>query len=310
MKPSASVVIPVYNEEGSLAELIRRLKAVCSECFEEWEVIIVDDGSTDGSFPLLKKLKQEYAALSIIRFKRNFGKTSALAAAFSKVRFDLVVTMDGDLQDIPEEIPHLLQAFIEEEYDMVIGWKYPRKDPLHKVIPSRVFNLFLRIMTGRHFHDVNCGFKIFKKEVIGEFPLYGDLHRFIPYLIQTKGFVVGEKKVAHQERRWGRSKYTYRRFWGGFLDSLTVLFLLKFQEKPLHFFGSLGIITAFTGFLVNMYLTVLWLQGHPIGHRPLLILGVLLFVIGVQFLGIGLIAEMIRFEKKKYANYVIEEVIE
>ncbi len=310
MKDAASIVIPVFNEKGNISELVERVTRVCLDCFRKWEIIIVDDGSTDGTYNQLKSLCQRFSHIKVVRFKQNFGKTSALAAAFSMIHYEVVITLDGDLQDVPEEIPHLLETFSDENYDMLIGWKYPRKDPFHKVLPSRFFNLFLRVLTGCHFHDVNSGFKVFHKSVIGEFPLYGDLHRFIPYLLSQKGFKVGEKKVAHHERRWGRSKYTYKRFLGGFLDSLTVIFLLKFQEKPLHFFGSLGLIIAMVGFVINIYLTFLWVGGIPIGHRPLLILGVLLFVVGVQFLGIGLIAEMIRFENKRYADYIIEEVIE
>lgn len=310
MKYCASIVIPVYNEEGNLKELIKRVSEVCTNYFQRWEIIIVDDGSTDKTYPLLKSLKKLYMNVKIIHFKKNFGKTSALAAAFSRDLYDIVITMDGDLQDIPEEIPHLMQTFIEEGYDMLVGWKYPRKDPLHKIVPSKIFNLFLRLSAGKKIHDVNCGFKVFHKHVIKEIPLYGNLHRFIPYLLSKKGYHVGEKKVTHQQRNWGKSKYTYRRFWGGFLDSLTVLFLLKFREKPLHFFGSLGLIVILAGFFINLYLTIVWFLGQPIGHRPLLILGVLLFVVGIQFLGIGLIAEMLRFENKKSGDYVIDEVIE
>ena len=291
---AVSVVIPVFNERENVAKLYQELVTVLeSHSDKACEVIFVDDGSSDGTFEVLEALHARDARVKVIQFRRNFGKSAALSAGFAAAQGEVIFTMDGDLQDDPAEIPHFLES-LAAGFDLVSGWKYPRHDPISKTLPSKLFNATVRLTTGVQLHDFNCGFKAYRREVIEEIRLYGELHRYTPILAAQKGFRVAEIKVAHRPRKFGRSKYGFRRFARGFFDLLTVLFLGAYTWRPLHLFGWAGIGSFTLGFLINLYLAVLWFQGQgPIGNRPLLTLGVLLMIIGVQFFSMGLLAEMI-----------------
>ncbi|GIW06563.1 MAG: glycosyl transferase family 2 [Dehalococcoidia bacterium] len=290
--PRISIVVPVYNEEESLAILHRELVEAVGD--EPHEIIFVDDGSTDGSWRVLLQLAEADPAVRLVRFGRNFGKSAALAAGFHESRGEIVVTLDADLQDNPRHIPQFVQA-IEDGCDLVSGWKVVRHDPITKTLPSRIFNAVTVMATGvrPRLHDFNCGFKAYRRELILRLDLYGELHRFVPALAYWKGFRVCELPVEHRPRRFGRSKFGARRFLSGLLDLLTVLFLTRFNRKPMHLFGSIGLIGFAAGLAINLYLTALKVfAGQPIGERPLLLLGVLLMVMGLQFFGIGLLADL------------------
>ncbi|MDW7981265.1 MAG: glycosyltransferase family 2 protein [Thermomicrobium sp.] len=286
-----SIVIPVYDEVASLPELYQELDATLSLLPYRTELIFVDDGSSDGSSELLHQFFTLDRRVQVIQFRRNFGKSAALAAGFRAARGAFIVTLDADLQDDPREIPRLLEAL--EGADLVSGWKSPRRDPWTKRFPSWIFNTAVRLLTGVHLHDVNCGLKAYRAEVVHELPLYGELHRFIPVLAHARGFRVVELPVMHRPRRFGRSKYGPTRFARGLFDLLTVLFLTQYRPRPLHLFGWFGLVALGLGTTINAYLSVQWFLGHPIGHRPLLTLGVLLMTLGAQFFLTGLLAELI-----------------
>jgi len=289
-----SIVIPVLNEQGSMNALYHALTATLDSAnVQDYEIIFVDDGSRDGTFSVLETLHTQDKRVKVIQFRRNFGKSAALSAGFAEAQGVFVFTLDGDLQDDPTEIPRFL-AKMHEGFDLVSGWKYPRHDPLSKTLPSKFFNFVVRLTTGVKLHDFNCGFKAYRREVVQELRLYGELHRYTPILAYQKGFRVSEIKVTHHPRKFGRSKYGFRRFARGFFDLLTVLFLGAYTWRPLHLFGWAGVGTFTLGSLINLYLTILWFGGQgPIGNRPLLMLGVLLMIIGLQFFSMGLLAEMI-----------------
>jgi glycosyltransferase involved in cell wall biosynthesis len=289
---SLSLVVPVFNEAESLLNLYREIVATIEPLGLEWELIFVDDGSSDGSGRLLRALYAADPRVQLIQFRRNFGKSAALSAGFAAAGGDAVVTLDSDLQDIPAEIPRLLDE-LREGADLVSGWKFPRNDPLTKRLPSSLFNAVVRASTGLQLHDFNCGLKAYRSDVIREIHIYGELHRYIPVLAHFRGFRVTELKVGHRPRQFGASKFGGRRFARGFFDLLTVLFLTQYTRRPLHFFGWFGLSSLVVGFLINTYLSVLWFLGQPIGHRPLLTLGVLMMVVGAQFVVFGLLAEMI-----------------
>lgn len=288
---SLSVVVPLFNEAESLPPLYQELTAALDPLQLPYEMIFVDDGSTDASPRTLRALHAEDGRIQVIQFRRNFGKAAALAAGFAAARGDAVVTLDADLQDVPAEIPRLLDALADA--DLVSGWKYPRHDPLSKRLPSSLFNAVVRALSGVRLHDFNCGLKAYRADVLREVRLYGELHRYIPVLAHFRGFRVTELPVQHRARRFGKSKFGAGRFARGFFDLLTVLFLTQYTRRPLHFFGWFGLSTLITGFAINAYLAIVWFLGHPIGHRPLLTLGVLLMIIGAQFVLFGLLAEMI-----------------
>lgn len=284
-----SVVIPVFNEEKSLKELYWRLVKVLKKDFE---IIFVDDGSTDNSAMKILEIKEKDPRVSLVSLRRNFGKSKALMAGFQKTKGEVVITLDADLQDAPEEIPSFLKK-INEGYDLVVGWKKKRKDPFLTVFLSRIFNLFISFLTKIKIHDINCGFKAYKREVIENLDLYGDLYRFIPVLAASEGFRVAEIEVVHFPRKYGKSKYGISKFFRGFFDFFTILFLTKFKNRPLHFFGLVGGLLFLIGFLICGYLTILWFGGESIGRRPLLILGILLVIVGIQFFSTGLLGELI-----------------
>ncbi len=290
-----SVVVPVHDEEGSLAELHCELDQVFSRLEREpVEFVFVDDGSRDGSWSVLKSITASDRRARAIRFRRNFGKAAALTAGFESARGDLIFTLDGDLQDDPAEIPRFLDQ-LERGYDVLSGWKKTRHDPWHKVLPSRLFNGVVSALTGCKLHDHNCGFKLYRKQVLREVGIYGELHRFVPVLAHARGFRVGELEVGHRPRRHGASKYGVSRFLKGFLDLLTVRFLTRFSQRPLHVLGGLGVASLLFGGLGMLYLAVLWLNpaNRPIGDRPYLLYSITLLVVGVQLFSLGVLAELV-----------------
>ncbi len=301
-----SIVVPCYNEEHSLRELYERLSAVLQSITREYELIFIDDGSTDYSLDILQDLHQNDSRVKIIHFRKNFGKAQALSQGFKHSRGKTIVTIDADLQDFPEEIPNLL-AWMEEGFDLVSGWKRRREDPFGKRIASRIFNFFTSWFTGVKIHDFNCGLKAYRREVTEEMDLYGELYRFIPALALWKGFRAGEVVVKHGPRRYGKSKYGIERLIRGFFDLLTVIMLTKYTQKPLHFFGSMGILLSFMGFCIDAYLAIVWFSGTYIGNRPLLMLGTLLIILGIQFVFFGLLGELIVFSSKKDNDHIVKD---
>ena len=291
--PDLSVVVPVYDEQDSLRELVARVTDVCAATGVSFEILFVDDGSRDQSWSIISELAATNAAVRGVRFRRNRGKSAALASGFHRTAGRYVLTMDADLQDDPAEIPALI-AKLEEGYDLVSGWKVRRQDPLSKTIPSRFFNAITRIMSGIRLHDFNCGLKIYRSEVVKTVKLYGELHRYIPLLASNEGFDrIAELPVKHHPRKYGRTKFGLERYIRGFLDLLTVLFLTRFAARPMHFFGTLGTMAFVLGFLISLYLSVDKLvYGNPIGGRPLLILGAVLLLLGAQLFLTGLLGEI------------------
>ena len=296
-----SIVIPLHNEERSIALLYDELDAALQPLAEEWEAVFVDDGSTDGSFAALTRVHAGHDNVRVIRLRRNFGKATALATGFDNARGETIVTVDGDLQDDPAEIPRLL-AKLDEGYDLVSGWKTHRRDPLRRRIPSRIFNWVTGRVSGLRLHDMNCGLKAYRAEVVHGMRLYGELHRFIPVLAHYRGFRATELPVNHRPREHGRSRYGVERYVRGFLDLLTVSFIGRYRHRPLHLFGGLGLVLGTIGFVVLVYLTALKALGHAIGDRPLLTLGVLLVVVGLQFFSLGLISEMLTSQYEESAG--------
>jgi glycosyltransferase involved in cell wall biosynthesis len=309
-----SIVIPVYNEEENLKELHTKLSAVLSTITENYEILFIDDGSTDNSFAILKELNREDKDVKVIKFRRNFGKSIALNTAFRYAIGDIIITMDGDLQDDPEELPKFIEK-IGEGYGLVVGWKYPRKDPITKKIASKIFNRLTGMVMGVDVHDFNCGYKAFKRKALENIYLYGEMHRYIPALIAWQGFRITELKVKHHPREYGKSKYGATRIIKGFLDLITVKFLTGYATRPLHVFGIPGILSLLVGFFIGLYLAVLkYWKEVGIGNRPLLLLSILLIILGLQFISIGLLGEMITFheitrEKGENVERYIEEVV-
>lgn len=288
-----SVVVPVLDEVDSLPTLYRELTATLELLGRSYELLFVDDGSHDGSFATLEKLHRSDDRVRVIQHRRNFGKAAALQSGFRAARGEVIVTLDADLQDDPAELPRLLQH-LEDGHDLVSGWKHNRQDPASKTLPSRLFNRVTAWLTGVRLRDFNSGYKAYRREVVEELRLYGELHRFIPALAAWRGFRVDEVPVHHRPRRFGRSKYGSARFWRGSLDLLTVLFLTRYTRRPLHLFGSLGLVAWAIGGAVNLYLAALWLAGvRPIGNRPLLAFGILGMLVGLQFFCLGLLSELI-----------------
>lgn len=285
-----SVVIPLYNERESIGILYDRLVRVLQDLGVDYEIIFVDDGSTDGSASVLKDIASRDSRVKVIEFRRNFGKSAALASGFRHARGRTIVTMDSDLQDDPEEIPRFLQK-LEEGYDLVSGWKFPRQDPFFKRFASKVVNTLTNLVGGTSLHDMNCGFKAYRREVFQTIHLYGELHRYIPLLAYQFGFRIAEIKVKHHPRTFGKSKYNFPKQLAGVLDLATVLFLTRFYRKPLHLLGSFGAVFCGIGLLIYVYLGWLWLGGELIRNRPLLIIGMIMIIVGVQLFFFGLLAE-------------------
>jgi glycosyltransferase involved in cell wall biosynthesis len=309
-----SIVIPLHNEERSIALLYDELQAALEPLGQEWEAVFVDDGSVDGSFAALTRLHEANENVRVVRLRRNFGKAAALASGFGQARGEIVVTIDADLQDDPAEIPRLLVK-LDEGFDLVSGWKTRRRDPLRRRVLSRIFNWVTSRVSGLRLHDMNCGLKAYRAEVVRGMPLYGELHRFIPVLAQYRGFRVAELPVNHRPREHGRSRYGVERYVRGFLDLLTVSFIGRYRHRPLHLFGGLGLVLGLIGFAVLIYLTVVKALGHSIGERPLLTLGVLLVVVGLQFFSLGLISEMLTSQHeetavgREQAEFHVDEIL-
>ncbi|MDA0745013.1 MAG: glycosyltransferase family 2 protein [bacterium] len=307
--PEVSIVIPLLNEAESLPPLMEKIQKTMDTCARSYEVVFVDDGSTDDSMQVLEKLNATHPEVKVIQFRRNFGKAAGYAAAFQRVAGRFVITMDADLQDDPAEIPNLL-AKIEEGYDLVSGWKRKRFDPMGKTIPSKFFNWVTGRLSGINIHDFNCGLKAYRREVVEDVKIYGELHRYIPVLAHMEGYRVGEIPVQHHPRQFGKTKYGWGRLLKGFLDLLTVMYLGRYMERPLHLFGSIGLVLAILGTTVNGYITVLWFRFGNIQNRhPLLFLGILLSVLGVQFVCTGLIADMITRGSRPHEKYNIKKIL-
>lgn len=287
---SVTAVIPVYNEIESLAQFHKELTEALSS-LGQYEILFINDGSDDGSEEKLKQLADADNKVKVINFYRNYGKAAALAAGFEAADGDVVVTLDSDLQDDPAEIPAML-AMLEQDWDLVSGWKKQRRDPLSKRLPSKMFNIVVRMMTGVRIHDFNCGLKVYRTAVVKSIDVYGGLHRYIPALAKYKGFKVTEQEVAHRPRQFGKTKYGLARYFHGLFDLITVLFLGRYFQRPLHFFGLIGLFTMAAGFGISLYLTINWFRGIWIGSRPMLFLGMLLIIVGFQFFSLGLMAEI------------------
>ncbi len=310
--PDVSLIVPVYNEAESLPELADQIRTAMERASLTFEVWMVDDGSTDASWEVIEQLHALDPRFAGIRFRRNYGKSAALAVGFEHARGRYVATLDADLQDDPREIPPMIAMIEKEGYDLVSGWKRHRQDPLSKTIPSRFFNAVTRVVSGIPLHDFNCGLKVYRREVVEHVHLYGELHRYIPLLAKWEGYDrIGEKVVQHHPRKYGQTKFGLERFIRGFLDLITVFFLTRFAARPMHFFGGIGTLFFLAGTGISLYLSILKFSGHPIGNRPLLFLGILLIVLGVQFFSTGLLGEMIikpRMERTE--NYHIRQVVE
>ncbi len=301
--PGVSIVVPGLNEAASLGELAQRIDAAIGGT-ESYELVFVDDGSTDNTWEVISQLHAADPRVRGLRLRRNFGKAMALASGFSECRGAILVMMDADLQDDPVDLPRLLDK-VRADLDVVVGWKVSRKDPLSRRMFSKVFNGTVRYFTGVHLHDMNCGFKAYRREVIETVPIYGDLFRFIPVLAAAEGFNVGEVPVTHHPRAFGRSRYGLERILRGFFDLLTVIFLTRYARKPMHLFGLLGLATGALGSLIALYLSVRWFSGSWIGSRPLLQLSVMLMVMGGQLTALGFIGEFLTYQnqKRSYRNH-------
>ncbi|HEX2252092.1 MAG TPA: glycosyltransferase family 2 protein [Thermoanaerobaculia bacterium] len=309
--PEVTVLVPVKNEEGSVLELTARVAAAFDLAGRSFELVFVDDGSTDRTVGRVREAREIDRRVKLVRLRRNFGKAAALCAGLDHSRGRLVLTMDGDLQDDPEEIPRFLAKLEDEDLDLVSGWKRRRYDPFTKTYPSRLFNWVTRNVARVELHDFNCGFKLYRREVLEQIAIYGELHRYIPVLASRRGFSVGEIEVRHHPRRHGRSKYGWDRFYKGLLDLITVLFITKYTRRPLHLFGAVGLGFLGTGLAINVYLFLLWLNGESLSDRPLLLLGVLLMVLGIQVLTTGLVGEMITFKNfRSRDSYSVKEYLE
>ncbi len=305
-------VIPVKDEEKSVHLLYQEITENIQNFKKSYEIIFIDDGSKDNTFYELKLIQKKDKLVKVVSLRGNYGKSVALQIGFERSEGDIVFTLDGDLQDNPSEIGAFLSK-IEEGYDLVSGWKKNRHDPMSKVLPSRIFNNFLiPLLTGVRLHDINCGFKAYRKEVVKMLNLYGELYRFIPVFAQKQNFKVTEIVVDHRSRKYGKTKYGWDRNFKGLLDLLTVSFLTGYLSRPGHFFGSLGLVSLGTGFIIGLYITYLRVTTGSIQYRqPLLFLGILLMIIGIQLISTGLLAEMIAYSKSKTdAAFFIREIVE
>lgn len=307
-----SIVIPLYNEDESVEKLLRWITQVMSQMDLRYEVIVVDDGSTDKSWNKIVALKTEFPNLRGIKFRKNYGKSAALNTGFAATKGKVVITLDADLQDNPEEIPALYQMIKNEKYDMVSGWKKTRHDPISKTIPSKFFNLITRWLSGIQLNDFNSGIKAYRGNLVRSIEVYGEMHRYIPVIAKAEGFTnIGEKVVAHRPREFGESKFGVERITRGFLDLLSITFIGKFAKRPMHFFGSIGLIFSFIGVTLLSYLTIdkLFFSSPGIADRPLFYLGILLVIVGVQLFIAGFLAELISRNSPRRNDYGIAEKI-
>lgn len=311
-----SFVIPVFNEEGSLEKLYEEICAVCESNNYRFEIVLVNDGSTDRSWSILKGLADRDGRVIALRFRRNFGKAAAIRAGVAAAKRDLVITMDADLQDDPAEVPKLIEGIQSDEYDVVSGWKKVRHDPIGKRWPSKFFNMMVGWLTGLRLHDHNCGFKAYRREIFSEINLYGELHRFIPVLAASRGFRVGEVVVNHRARRFGKSKYGLGRLPKGFLDLLTVCFLTSFNHRPQHMLGSIGLGSFGIGTIGMVWMAIYWVlrittfpEWTPLHQRPIVLYSLGALLLGAQLLCIGFLAELITARNQRFEEpYSIGEV--
>jgi glycosyltransferase involved in cell wall biosynthesis len=312
-RPDVSIIVPAYEEAESLPELADGLRTACQEAGLSFQVWVIDDGSRDDTWAVVQRLHDDDPRIAGLRFRRNYGKSAALALGFERAQGRYVATIDADLQDDPREIPRLLET-LEEGYDLVSGWKKDRKDPLTKTIPSRFFNWVTRFFSGLPLHDFNCGLKVYRREVVKSVNVYGELHRYIPLLAKWEGYDrVTEQEVQHHPRKYGSTKFGTERFIQGFLDLITVVFLTRYAVRPMHFFGSIGTVAFVVGFGINLWLSVEKIVfGDPIGGaRPLLLLGLLLILFGSQMFTTGLLGEMIiQPRMEDTSTYEVAEAVE
>ncbi len=303
-----SIVIPLLNEEESLEELALALEGELNDIADErWEVLFIDDGSTDNSFEIIKRINSRNQNFKCIRFRRNYGKSAALAVGFQAAHGKLIGTMDADLQDDPKELKRMVET-INQGWDLVSGWKKVRHDPISKTLPSKFFNYVTSKTSGIRLHDFNCGFKMYRREVAKRLQVYGEMHRYLPALAHWDGFKVTEIPVTHHARPYGVSKFGLSRFLYGFLDLLTVMFTTRYMKRPLHFFGLLGTLFVLLGLTVDTYLAVEWALGLTyLSERPLFLMGIAFIIVGVQFISMGLLGELIIKNSFKQQNYNIQE---
>ncbi|HRZ28589.1 MAG TPA: glycosyltransferase family 2 protein [Spirochaetota bacterium] len=301
MKRKIDIIIPVHNEEKNVGILYDRIKRVESESGLQFGIIFIDDGSTDSTIEKLQSITRNNSGARAIQLRRNYGKSTALDVGFRASQAPMIITMDGDLQDDPAEIPRLIET-IDQGYDVVSGWKKKRHDPWHKTMPSKLFNLVTSLVSGVKLHDFNCGFKAYRQDVVKSIKIYGEMHRFIPAIAHWKGFRVTEIPVVHHPREFGHSKYGVERLLKGLFDFLTIAFITKYFKRPMHLFGLLGLTLFIIGLIINGYLSAIWVlrmfcgfeaMFEPIGSRPLLTLGVLCLMMGALFISTGFLAEMI-----------------
>jgi glycosyltransferase involved in cell wall biosynthesis len=315
-KPELSIVIPVLDEEGSLKELCQWIDRVMDEKKLSYEVILVDDGSRDGTWSVILDLVQDNPCCKAIRFSRNYGKSAALDTGFRAASGNVVITIDADLQDSPDEIPDLFKMIREEGYDLVSGWKKTRRDPITKTVPSKFFNFITRKISRIKLHDFNCGLKAYRSEVVKNIHIYGEMHRYIPVIAKWNGFDnIGEKIVTHYPRKYGKTKFGFERFINGFLDLISITFVMRFIKKPMHFFGTLGTLSFFVGLAITF-----WIIGHKIyqirnhiqpirdvTEQPLFYLALVAVIIGVQMFLTGFLAEIMTLNSDKTSQYLILE---
>jgi len=313
-----SVVIPLFNEQESLPELTAWIERVMDEQRFSYEILLIDDGSTDDSWLVIQKLSVANSAIKGVRFNRNYGKTAALQTAFQAVRGGVVITMDADLQDSPDEIPELYRMIQEDGYDLVSGWKQKRYDPISKTLPTKLFNAATRRISGVQLHDFNCGLKAYKQRVVKNITLYGEMHRYIPVVAKWNGFrKIGEKVVQHRARKYGSTKFGLERFLNGFLDLLSITFVHRFSKAPMHFFGAFGTLSFMAGTLMTLYLisqkVYLIFSGEKfrnVTDNPLFFLALVAIIIGVQLFLAGFIGEMmVKQNTVKQADYLVAERI-
>lgn len=310
-----SVVIPLYNEEESLPELIEWIDKVMVSNNFSYEAILIDDGSTDTSWTIITQLKATYPQLKGVKFRRNYGKSAALNVAFEVAQGDVVITMDADLQDSPDEIPQLYRKIIEEKYDIVSGWKKKRYDPITKTIPTKLFNAATRKMSGIELNDFNCGLKAYRNDVVKTIEVYGEMHRYIPVIAKWAGFSkIGEQVVEHRARKYGTTKFGFSRFINGFLDLLSIFFVGKFGKRPMHFFGSLGVLSFLLGIIMAIYIMIekQWLIWNDLPYRnstdqPLFYLALVAIVVGSQMFLAGFVAELVGRNAPERNQYLIEK---
>lgn len=303
-----ALVIPVYNEAESLPRLLEEVQEVLNGLKTDSEVLFIDDGSSDGSDKILEEAARKIKAVRLVKLRRHFGKSAALECGFRRTQADIIVTLDADLQDDPREIPRLIEK-IEEGYDLVSGWKKKRQDPWHKTIPSKIYNRVTSRVTGIRLHDFNCGLKAFRKQVLKEIDVYGELHRFIPVLAGWRGFKMTEIEIHHRKRMYGKSKFGFSRLLAGFLDLMTAYYVTRFSKKPSRLFGVLGLFFFICGAAIDLHLFLVKITGGMIGRRqPYMMMGILLTLLGVQFIFVGLLSELMvyfyhRFKKEYSVEY-------